>query len=481
VTEEEWAEHRRAVFGVAYRLLGTVSDAEDVEQDVWLRAHAAGLFGVSGPASSGVRSGGSEATDGASGVPAHRAREAVRDVRAWLVTVAARRAYDILRSARTRRETYVGPWLPEPLLTGPDASEPVLVDDSVSTAMLLVMEELSPPERVAFVLHDVFEVRFDRIAGVLGTTSAAARQLASRARRRVAAARAQPSAGRPERERVLAAFRAAYEAGDLKALVGLLHPDAIYVTDGGGKVSAALRVITGADRIARVLVHVAQRRGFLAGVPCEVGGELALAIHRDGRFAGINTFDIAPDGRIRALHRVLNPDKLAHLSHLPSLSRLPGEGSRREDTMPNFTPRLSVPEAAPDVYRALSHTEAAIRKGPLDPAVRELVKIRASQLNGCLFCIDMHVHEALELGESQDRIFQLTAWRESPLYSEAERAALAYTEAATELPAGVTDEVWNAVTKAFTPEETAYLVGQVAMINAWNRIAAPTHTQPAKR
>ena len=171
MTEEEWAAHRLAVFGVAYRLLGTVSDAEDVEQDVWLRAASADLSGV-------------------------------RDLRAWLVTVAARRAYDILRSARVRRESYVGPWLPEPLLTGPDAAEPVLVDDSVSTAMLLVMERLSPPERVALVLHDVFEVPFERIAEVLDTTAAAGRQLASRARRRVTAVRETPRAERPERERV---------------------------------------------------------------------------------------------------------------------------------------------------------------------------------------------------------------------------------------------------------------------------------------
>jgi RNA polymerase sigma factor (sigma-70 family) len=208
VTEEDWAEHRPAVFGAAYRLLGTVSDAEDVEQDVWLRASSADLSGV-------------------------------RDLRAWLVTVAARLAYDVLRSARVRRETYAGPWPPEPLPTGPDASEPVLVDDSVSTAMLVVMERLSPPERVALVLHDVFEVPFERIAEVLGTTTAAGRQLASRARRRIVAAKESPRAGRPQRERVLAAFRAAYLAGDLEGLVALLHPGAVYATDGGGRVKAA--------------------------------------------------------------------------------------------------------------------------------------------------------------------------------------------------------------------------------------------------
>jgi AhpD family alkylhydroperoxidase len=143
--------------------------------------------------------------------------------------------------------------------------------------------------------------------------------------------------------------------------------------------------------------------------------------------------------------------------------------------------RINVHEVAPDVYKALGQAEVAIRKGSLNPIVRELVKIRASQLNGCLFCIDMHIHEALEIGETQDRVFQLSAWRESALYTAAERAALAYTEAATEQPSGVSDELWKAVTDAFSEDETAYLVAQVAMINAWNRIAAPSHTPPPQR
>jgi AhpD family alkylhydroperoxidase len=143
--------------------------------------------------------------------------------------------------------------------------------------------------------------------------------------------------------------------------------------------------------------------------------------------------------------------------------------------------RLNLNETAPEIYKAFAHVETVIRKGSLDPAVRELVKIRASQMNGCLFCIDMHVHEALELGESPDRVYQLTAWRESSLYSGAERAALAYAEAVTELPSGVSDEVWDAVTAAFKEDEAAYLVAQMAMINSWNRMAAPMHTPPPNR
>jgi len=237
----------------------------------------------------------------------------IGNLRAWLVTVAARRAYDILKSARARRETYVGPWLPEPLLTGPDASEPVLVDESVSTAMLLIMAELSPPERVAFVLHDVFGIEFSRIAEALGVSVPGARQLASRARRRVAGAKESvPQASKAERARVLEAFRAAYEAGDLDSLVKLLHPDAVYVTDGGGKAFAARKLIHGGERIAEVLVRVGRQwRADRIGL-VEAGGELALVLHREGGVYSVDTPQIA-DGRITAYRRVINPDKLSHL------------------------------------------------------------------------------------------------------------------------------------------------------------------------
>jgi RNA polymerase sigma-70 factor (ECF subfamily) len=278
----DWETFRPAVFGVAYRLLGSVADAEDVTQDVWLRAARADL-------------------------------DAVDDLKAWLVTVSARRSYDILRSARVRHESYVGPWLPEPLLTGPDASAPVLVDESVSTAMLLVMEELAPPERVAFVLHDVFGLDFRRIADVLEVSVANARQLASRARRRVAAAReTTPRAPRAVRERILTTFRTAYETGDLAALVELLHPDVVYVTDGGGQVSAARKLIHGGPRVAEVMVRVGRQWRPDRVEVIEVGGELALAFYREGSIFSIDTVQIA-DGQIVAYRRVINPDKLLHL------------------------------------------------------------------------------------------------------------------------------------------------------------------------
>lgn len=282
VLDAHWQTYRPAVFGVAYRLLGSVADAEDVTQDVWLRAAAADL-------------------------------DAVVDLRAWLITVAARRSYDILKSARSRRETYVGPWLPEPLLTGPEASEPVLLDESVTTAIMLVMEQLSPPERVAFILHDVFGIEFDQVADVLGVTGANARQLASRARRKVAKTKQDsPPASKSERDRVLRTFRAAYESGDLAGLIKLLHPEVVYLTDGGGQVYAARKPITGGVRVAEVMVRVGRRWRSDHVDLVEVGGELALVHYQQGSVFAVDTAQIDA-GLITTLLRLLNPNKLSHL------------------------------------------------------------------------------------------------------------------------------------------------------------------------
>ncbi len=277
----DWESHRGAVFGAAYRILGSVAEAEDVTQEVWLRAAGADLSGV-------------------------------RDPRAWLVTVAARTAYNVLKSARVRRESYVGPWLPEPLLTGPDAAAQVLVDESVSTAMLVVMETLSPAERVALVLHDVFEFPFGEIAEVLGVTPAASRKLASRARARVAAVRSRPRASKAETERVLRAFKAAADAGDMAGLVKLLDPEAVYVADGGGKTIAARRPVHGAERIALLAVRQLEIRRPDAFELIEVNGLPALATYYGSRLVWLDTVEIA-DGLITEFRRVVNPDKLGHI------------------------------------------------------------------------------------------------------------------------------------------------------------------------
>ncbi|POM24292.1 ECF RNA polymerase sigma factor SigJ [Actinomadura rubteroloni] len=279
--ERDWPAHRPAVFGAAYRITGSVADAEDVVQDTWLRAASRDLGDV-------------------------------RDLRAWLVTVAARRALDVLTSARARRVDYVGPWLPEPLLTGPDAAEPVLLDETVGTAMLVVLEELTPAERVAFVLHEAFAIDHARIGAVLGRSAAACRQLAASARRKVGA-RHRPAAPAAERDRVLARFRAAYENRDEAAMLALLDPDATLTTDGGAAegLFAARKVISGTERVARVLVRVARRNTLLLR-PAEINGEPGFVIVRDGRVVGVDTVTVA-DGRIVAYRRVLNPAKLRHL------------------------------------------------------------------------------------------------------------------------------------------------------------------------
>lgn len=283
LAEAEWESHRSAVFGAAYRILGSVTEAEDVTQEVWLRAAAADL-------------------------------SEVRDLRAWLLTLAARTSLNVLKSARVRREAYVGPWLPEPLLTGPDVAARVLVDESVSTAMLVVMEALSPAERVALVLHDVFDFPFTRVAEVLGGTPAASRKLASRARARVAAVEERPRASRAETERVLKAFRAAADAGDVAGLVELLHPDAVYVADGGGKVTAARKPVRGTERIARLVVRQVEVRRPDAVRVVDVNGLPALATFHRGDLVWLDTVEIA-GGRITEFRRLVNPDKLAHLGH----------------------------------------------------------------------------------------------------------------------------------------------------------------------
>lgn len=279
--EIDWESHRPAVFGAAYRILGTVAEAEDVTQEVWLRASAADL-------------------------------SEVRDLRAWLVTLAARTSYNVLKSARVRRESYVGPWLPEPLLTGPDAAAQVLMDESVSTAMLVVMETLSPAERVALVLHDVFDFPFGRIAEVLGGTPAASRKLASRARARVAAVQERPRASRAETERVLKAFKAAADAGDIARLVELLHPEAVYVADGGGKATAARRPVRGAETIALLAVRQIEIRRPDTFQIIEVNGHPALATYQGGELVWLDTVEIA-DGRITEFRRLANPDKFGHI------------------------------------------------------------------------------------------------------------------------------------------------------------------------
>lgn len=271
---------------VAYGILGSISEAEDVVQEAWLRL---------------------ERTDAGE----------IEDLRAWLTTVVGRLALDALGSARRRRESYVGEWLPEPLVAESEDEE--TLDQKISTALLVVLERLSPAERGAFLLHDVFDLPFDEVAEVVGRSPAAVRQLASRARRHVEAGRPRFPASRQEQERITVAFAMAWREGDLEGLVALLDPDAVFRSDGGGRVPAAGKPLHGAERIARVLVGLGRantRQGrAVRGALAEVNGAPGLVLD-DGTVLSVVSL-MVDGGRIKAIDIVRNPEKLGHVEAPP--------------------------------------------------------------------------------------------------------------------------------------------------------------------
>ena len=275
------AEHRRHVVDVAYRILGDRSAAEDVVQDAWLQLH-------------------------------NRDLSDVRNPRGYLTTVVSRLALDELRSARMRRERYVGPWLPEPVVTehAPDPADRVTLDESVSLALLAVLERLSPAERTSLVLHDVFGMSFDEIATVVGRTDAACRQLAARARRHVRAAAPRYTADRAGHDQAVRAFAAAMENGDLERLVAVLDQDVVWRADGGGKAPANRRVLVGAEIVARFVVGLKRTRYRDRRLePAVVNAGLGLVSRKDGHVVAVYGFTVAA-GRITEIDIVTNPDKL---------------------------------------------------------------------------------------------------------------------------------------------------------------------------
>ncbi|SEG41928.1 RNA polymerase sigma-70 factor, ECF subfamily [Thermomonospora echinospora] len=289
-------EHRDLLFAVAYRMLGTAADAEDVVQDAWLRWDAA-----------------------------DRAR--VDDPRAYLVRITTNVSLDRLRSARVRRETYVGPWLPEPVLTSPDVAEDVELAESVSMAMLVVLETLSPLERAVFVLREVFGYPYAEIAQTLDRSETSVRQLGTRARKHVQARRPRFESGRDERRQAVERFFAAAVGGDVNELMQVLAPDVTLWSDGGGKVRAARRVIVGADKVGRWLDGVS--RQSIGGVrlsgmriaQADVNGAPGLVFHGpDGPLMAV-TVDADDRGRVTEIHVVVNPDKLRALAAGRRLTR----------------------------------------------------------------------------------------------------------------------------------------------------------------
>jgi RNA polymerase sigma factor (sigma-70 family) len=283
---------RRQLINLTYRLLGSLAEAEDAVQETYARWYA-----LSRPQQDAIESPG-----------------------AWLTTVASRICLNLLGSARARRETYVGEWIPEPLpertlpLSGQpgaaaDPADRVTLDESVSMAFLVVLESMTPAERVAFVLHDVFRYPFADIAGIVGRTPAACRQLASSARRRVRASQA-PAVPAARQAGIIRAFKQAWEAKDIDALIGLLDPDATAIADGGGLATSFLDPIEGGEQIARAWVEIANRAaGVMTFTERTVNGQPGLVAQQDGRTVTVFAFDVAGD-RIRHIWVVRNPDKL---------------------------------------------------------------------------------------------------------------------------------------------------------------------------
>ncbi|PJM96569.1 RNA polymerase sigma factor SigJ [Streptomyces sp. CB01373] len=285
---EVFEEHRPVLMGVAYRMLGRVADAEDVLQEAWLRWSAAD-------------------------------RSAVREPRGYLVRVTTRLAIDRLRRIKASGESYVGPWLPEPLVTDltqtvPDAEERAVLADSVSLAVLVVLETLSPLERAVFVLREAFGCPYAEIAALLDRGEPAVRQLAGRARRHVGERRPRYEADPDQRRDLTERFLAAAADGDLEGLMSLLAPDVRLVGDSGGKARAPLRVLKSADKVGRFLVGVAHK-----GIPdpsvrfLEINGGPAVLMLSGGKPDSVFQLDVG-DGRVQAVYIVRNPDKLRSLT-----------------------------------------------------------------------------------------------------------------------------------------------------------------------
>jgi RNA polymerase sigma-70 factor, ECF subfamily len=287
---EAFVAYRNLLFTVAYEMLGSAADAEDVLQETWLRWVGVDL-------------------------------DTVQDQRAYLVRITTRQALMRLRALGRRKESYVGPWLPEPLLTVPDVAVDAELADSVSMAMLLVLETLTPTERAVFVLREVFDLDYDEIAEAVGKSPAAVRQIAHRARSHVAARRPRGTVSPAETRAALGAFQRAVETGDLQGLLDILAPDVVALSDGGGVKHAMLRPIVGADKVARLYAAGLNTVGAgLSVEPVQVNGGPALLVRLNGEIDGVMAMRVE-DGYITGLYYVRNPEKLSRVERENALSR----------------------------------------------------------------------------------------------------------------------------------------------------------------
>jgi RNA polymerase sigma-70 factor (ECF subfamily) len=293
VAEDVFVAHRGLLFTVSYEMLGSATDAEDVVQDTWLRWDAIG----------------------------EDARAAVRDPRAFLVRMVTRKALDRLRSNARRREEYVGEWLPEPLLTAPDVAEDVELAESVSIAMLTVLETLTPTERAVFVLREVFDTPYGEIAEVVGKSPAAVRQIGHRAREHVAARRPRMEVARGEQQEVVERFLAAVTQGDLQGLLDVLAPDVVLVADGGGVVQAVVNPVLGAKKVANLLRPFNRLAPEARILPVLLnGGVGARIVGTDDGYDTAISF-VVEQGRISRIYAVRNPAKLGRIDVEATISR----------------------------------------------------------------------------------------------------------------------------------------------------------------
>ncbi|WP_067127678.1 RNA polymerase sigma-70 factor [Microtetraspora malaysiensis] len=287
---EAFVAHRNLLFTVAYEMLGSASDAEDVLQETWLRWVNVDLG-------------------------------TVRGERAYLVRIVTRQALDRLRALSRRKESYVGPWLPEPLLTAPDVAEDVELAESVSMAMLLVLETLQPIERAVFVLREVFDLDYDEIAEAVDKSPAAVRQIAYRARAHVAARRPRGIASPAETRAALQAFQRAVETGDLQSLLDILAPDVVALSDGGGVKHALLRPVVGAGQVARLLAAGWWKRDAERSVePVQINGGPGLLVRVDGEIDGVVAVRVE-NGYVTGAYHVRNPEKLSRVERETAVTR----------------------------------------------------------------------------------------------------------------------------------------------------------------
>ncbi|QEV18447.1 RNA polymerase sigma-70 factor [Streptomyces alboniger] len=287
---ETFVAHRNLLFTVAYEMLGSAADAEDVLQETWLR-----WVGVD--------------------------QEQVDDERAYLVRITTRQALNRLRTMKRRKEAYVGQWLPEPLLTAPDVAEDVLLAESVSMAMMLVLETLSPTERAVFVLREAFDIGYEEIAAAVDKSPAAVRQIAHRARRHVDARRPRQKVSPRRAQAALEAFQRALDTRDMQGLLDVLAPEVVLVSDGGGIKRAALRPVVGADKVARFYLGGTARAGVtITTEPTVANGSPALLVRLDGELDGVLAAHVE-DARITGLYYVRNPEKLSRVASETRLTR----------------------------------------------------------------------------------------------------------------------------------------------------------------